>query len=205
MPTVVTMRRHRGAIAIQLAGEAAEHLLAREPVEARALVEGVALDEAEWAELHTAGRRRLAFERALTALSRRSYTEHELRQRLGRRFAPEEIDPAVARLRELGYVDDARWAADFVETRRGRLGGRRLRQELARRGIVPEHVEAATGDLDDAAAAVATAQRRLPALRRLEPAQQRRRLYGYLQRRGFSHDATRQALAETLDADAHPE
>ena len=201
MPTVTSITCRRGAIAIQLAGEPGEHLLAREPVEARALSEGVALEESEWAELRATGRRRLALERALASLSRRSHTEHELRQRLRRQFADEEIDTAVDRLRQLGYLDDARWATEFVEARRGRLGARRLRQDLVRRGVPREHVEAATDNLDEAAAAIATARRRVPSLRRLEPDLRRQRLYGYLQRRGFSYDVTRRAIAEVLAVD----
>ena len=116
MPTVTSITRRRGAIAIQLAGEACEHLLAREPVEARALSEGVALEESEWAELRATGRRRLALERALASLSHRSHTEHELRRRLRRQFVDEEIDTAIDRLRELGYLDDARWASEFARS-----------------------------------------------------------------------------------------
>jgi regulatory protein len=204
MPTIATIQRRRGALVIELEGTSGEHVLAREPVEALALAEGAALDDATWEELRATGRRRLVFERALTALSRRSHTEYDLRQRLGRQqFSSEEIDTAVVRLRELGYLDDARWAADFVDARRGRLGGRRLRQDLARRGVPREHVEAATSDLDETPAAIATARRRLPSLRRYEPMQQQRRLYGYLQRRGFSHDATKRAVSEVLGAETH--
>jgi regulatory protein len=201
MPTVATIRRRRGAVAIQLDGETVEHLLAREPVEACALREGTALGDKEWAELRSLGRRRLAFERALASLARRSHTTHELRQRLTKQFQPDEIDPAIERLIELGYLNDSRWATEFVEARRHRFGGRRLRQELARRGVARETVEVATGDLDDASAAIAVARRRLPALRRLDPEQRKRRLYGYLQRRGFGHDATQRALVEVLDAE----
>ena len=201
MPTVATIQRRRGALAIQLAGETVEHLLAREPVEASALQEGTALGDEEWAELRTLGRRRLAFERALASLARRSYTTRELRQRLTKQFQPDEIDPAIERLTELGYLDDSRWATEFVEARRHRFGGRRLRQELARHGVARETVEVATGDLDDAPAAITVARRRLPALRRLDPEQRKRRLYGYLQRRGFGHDATQRALVEVLDAE----
>lgn len=202
MPTIAAIQRRRGALVIELTGEAGEHVLAREPVEALALAEGSILDEATWTELRDIARGRLALERSLAALSRRSHTEHDLRQRLSRQFTAEEIDAAVERLRELGYLDDERWAAEFVEARRTRYGSRRLRQDLVRRGVARSHVEAATGDLDDTTAAITTARRRLPALRRYEPAQQQRRLHDYLQRRGFGYEATQRALAEVLGADA---
>lgn len=201
MPTIATIVRRRGALALQLAGEVGEHLLARESVEASGVREGTALAEAEWTALRAQGRERLVLERALLAISRRALTERELRDRLARQFEPDEIDLAVVRLTDLGYLDDQRRAVEYVEARRERYGSRRLRQDLARRGIPRNAVEAATDGLDEAAVAIEIARRRLPSLRALDEPQQRRRLYGYLQRRGFGHEVTRQALTVVIGGD----
>ena len=79
---------------------------------------------------------------ALRMLARRSYTEAELRARLERRRGADSqsVGAALARLTELGLIDDAAWAERFVIDRFERAGrGRhRIVSELATRGIEAE-------------------------------------------------------------------
>ena len=77
-----------------------------------------------------------AFDAALRLLARRAHSHVELRRKLGRRGYPEEeIGEALGRLSELGYLDDAAFAAGHVRRRSSSLGPLALSAELAARGV----------------------------------------------------------------------
>lgn len=72
----------------------------------------------------------------LRLLARRAHSRVELRRKLARRGYPEEeIRDALARLGELGYLDDAAFAASHVRRRSATLGPLALSAELAARGV----------------------------------------------------------------------
>ena len=85
--------------------------------------------------------------------------------------------------------------------RRG-AGPARLRQTLLDRGLPPDVVAAVAAECfaegEEGEVAVAVARRRLPALRGLAPDVARRRLAGYLSRRGHGADAIAHALRALL-------
>ncbi len=99
---------------------------------------------------------------ALRALMRRAHSTFELRIYLERRA----LDPSVkvgavrsvlARLKQEKLIDDAKYALDFARARASgrRQGGRRIAQELRKRGVPDRHIDAAIAqvfaDLDEAA------------------------------------------------------
>ena len=89
---------------------------------------------------------RRALELAWKALGRREHTVAQLRTYLeGKRVEPEAIEAALAEAAEAGALDDARYAQRFAEDKRAleRWGSERIERELHRRGVAPEHVEAA--------------------------------------------------------------
>ena len=141
---------------------------------------------------------------ALDLLSRKAWTRRELLGRLRRRGAPVEVAEAVvADLETRGYVDDEAFARAWAESRaRGRaVGSWRLREELLARGVARPLVDAAVrgafGEADEEARALAAAERRLPALRRLAPESVARRLSAYLLRRGYPSAVVRRVLRRT--------
>jgi regulatory protein len=108
------------------------------------------------------------YEIAVRALSRTARSTGELRQLLQRRIsssaassdaqrqaAMADIEAVIARLREHGYLDDARYARSFVASRidNDRQGRRRVERDLAARRVHPEliqkTVEAAYQDTDE--------------------------------------------------------
>jgi len=143
-------------------------------------------------------------------LGARAYATRELRQRLVRRGFPEpDVDAAIARLTAAGLLDDAAYARHLTRSRivGGRAAPRRVRLELARRGVDRATADAAVDAVvedeavDPAAALEALARRRAVTLARLDPATRRRRLYAYLARRGYDADDI-QAVLRRIDADA---
>ena len=142
---------------------------------------------------------------ALELLSRKAWTRRDLAARLRRRGAPGAVAAAVvADLEARGWIDDRAFATAWAETRaRGRgYGSRRLRQELLARGVARPLAEAAVreafAEASEEARARAVAARRLPLLRRSDPAQAARRLAGYLERRGYPAGVVRRVVREAL-------
>ena len=84
-----------------------------------------------------------ALDRALTLLEYRARSAQEMRRALMQREFPEDVaDEVVARLRELGYIDDAAYARALVSsTIRKGSGSRRARYALMQRGV-PDDVSA---------------------------------------------------------------
>jgi regulatory protein len=141
---------------------------------------------------------------SLNLLSFRARTATELRRRLREKGFPEEVvERCVAELVERGLVDDSAFAETFVRDR-VRLrpsGARRLAQELRRKGVdadtAGEAIEEVlrsedVSELELARVAVSKWARRSGE----EPERARRRLYGFLARRGFGGDTVRQIMEE---------
>ncbi|MBY5921469.1 regulatory protein RecX [Ferrimonas balearica] len=74
---------------------------------------------------------------AVGLLSRRDHSREELKRKLrSRGFVVSDIDKAIERVDEWGYLNDARFAEGFVRYRSGRgLGPIRLANELRERGV----------------------------------------------------------------------
>jgi regulatory protein len=146
----------------------------------------------------------------LRSTQARPQTEAEIRAKLRRReVAPEDADAAVAEAKRIRAIDDAAFAAAWVEDRgrkRG-MGAPRLRQELERRQV-PDHVVdsalTALDDRDDLAAATALATARaatFPAT--LPPETAARRLTGYLARRGYTPAQAQRVAIEVSGLGRH--
>jgi len=88
------------------------------------------------------------YEIAVRALARKARSTGELRQLLARRNGTkQDIDAVIARLREHGYLDDARYARAFVSSRieNERQGARRVQRDLAARRVHPELIAKTIG------------------------------------------------------------
>ncbi|MHB1596276.1 MAG: regulatory protein RecX [Streptosporangiaceae bacterium] len=145
---------------------------------------------------------RLICLRLLTAAPR---TRAQLADTLRRRNVPDDAAEAVlSRFTEVGLIDDAMFAAAWVESRHhGRgLGRRALAAELERRGVERGEIEAAVGRLSpetELATARDLVRRRLPATRG-QPAPARiRRLVGMLARKGYPAGLAFRVVREALD------
>lgn len=149
---------------------------------------------------------------ALRLLERRDHALGELRQKLSRKYPQQRdaVDVVLGYLQETGVIDDARFAREFVHylqstNPKGRL---RLRQELQKKGIDSEVIQATLAELDDDETTLACqlAERKAASFPAgLERQKQQERLYRFLVSRGFDFDtarsATRQAL-EGMDSEA---
>jgi regulatory protein len=150
---------------------------------------------------------------AFELLARNAWSARELHRRLERRGAPPDLARSVvAELETRGYVDDGAFARAWADTRaRGRrVGSRRLRQELAARGIarplVDAAVAAAFGEVGEEERALEAGRRRLPALlRQGRPDRAPGRLYRYLVRRGYPAGLIASVVRRLTGAEAEGE
>lgn len=94
---------------------------------------------------------------AVKSLGAKMKSERDLRRRLNERVSPDEdgrrvVERVIAKLKELGYLSDARFAADFARLRQEneKLGQRRVQQGLMQKGIASSLVnEAVTKQYED--------------------------------------------------------
>jgi regulatory protein len=166
------------------------------------LTRGRTLTSAEWDAIRAEGRVGLAVRHAMNLVARKPRSESEIRRTLlthAAAFEPSEVDAAMARLRDLGAVDDSRWAASYVaQPRANGRGARLLRRELGQRGVQDADATEALDGRDEGAAALAAALKRTRSLRGLDREAARRRLYDFLRRRGFDDSVARRAMETAL-------
>jgi regulatory protein len=81
---------------------------------------------------------------ALKVLTGRAHSTGELREKLRRRAEkPADIDDVLARLKDVGYLDDRRYAEGFAAARLSneKFGRTRVVQDLRQRRVAPELAE----------------------------------------------------------------
>ncbi|HEY3288470.1 MAG TPA: regulatory protein RecX [Gemmatimonadaceae bacterium] len=171
------------------------------------LAVGKVIDEAAGDRLMVAARKLEAFDRAAAALGRRARSAHELeRWLLQRGFDRADVTDAVQRLEEIGAIDDSQFARAFARSRalgKG-MSRRRLAQELSRRGVDRAMADAAIAEVleeesvDERALLEGAARKKLAMLQGQEPEVVKRRLYGYLARRGYNADDIGVVLKKVL-------
>jgi len=140
----------------------------------------------------------------LRALTRRDMSEREVRTWLAGRDVPEnDVEQWVERMQRLGYVDDLRMATHLVDklVARGGKGRQVIVQKLGERGIDRSTAAEAVSHLDEdseQAQATELAVARASRMGSLPAEAARRRLHGFLARRGYSSAVIREALQHAL-------
>ncbi|MGE0130190.1 MAG: regulatory protein RecX [Blastocatellales bacterium] len=136
------------------------------------------------------------FERALNLLSYKPRSLAEMRARLMEKDWAEEavVEQVVARLEELGYLNDEQFAANFASSRLTAkpIGRTRLRRDLQHKKLPSETIENALDDAYDQQSEEELIQRAINKRVRLKGApttrEETKKLFDYLIRRGFSYD-----------------
>ena len=142
---------------------------------------------------------------SMRALARRGMSTHEMTQFLAtREFEAEEIAAEIARLERSALLDDAALAETLTRTLRERkgLGAAAITAELRRRKIDQEHIGAAVDFEHDEEQERANelALKRAPQLRSLDSVTAKRRLRGFLMRKGYSGSVVSAAVATALES-----
>jgi regulatory protein len=141
---------------------------------------------------------------ALRKLTVRACTRHELDQALQAKNVPQAaIDAVLDRLEEVGLLDDASFAVDWVTSRQQRrhLSRQVLRRELQAKGVDRSAIDSALDHVDHDAelrSARELVERKRAAMNGLSRDVQYRRLAGMLSRRGFDTATTTRVLTDVL-------
>lgn len=146
-----------------------------------------------------------AFRTLLRALERRSFASADLGRRLLRKGHPRHaVETALDRAATLGLLDDAHFAATFVQTRaaRGR-GPSRLVRDLLAMGVERAHIDRALAaewpeGADRTGVPRALAAKRAAQLGDLPRPVKRRRVLAYLARRGFAGRDISELVAQVV-------
>ena len=114
---------------------------------------------------------------AVRSLASKMKSERDLRRRMQDRAEPGDegraaMDRVIIKLRELGYLNDERFAADFTRLRKEneKFGRRRVQQGLMQKGIAAPVTNEAVGNAYDDIDEVALAKQYIERKRMKQPA-----------------------------------
>ena len=148
------------------------------------------------------------FEYAVGALARKMRTVRDLKRLMRTRAEEGEageraMDRVVARLKDLNYLSDTRFAADYTRLRKEneKFGRRRVQQDLVQKGVHKELIASTLSKAYDDVDEVALAREYIARKRMKRPEgedakKQAARVMGRLMRAGFSSGAIFKVLRE---------
>jgi regulatory protein len=143
-----------------------------------------------------------SYQYALRLLTGRDYTVARIRRKLAaREVGEQDLEDLILRLQREGWLDDRRYAERFAESAlsSGRYYGVRLRLEMRRRGftadVVQETLAPLLAESDEISEVRSAAERRYPGFSYSAATDRdKRRVVGFLQRRGFGLSSIMRAL-----------
>ena len=130
------------------------------------------------------------------------YTKSEMEQRLAREgFSTQAIETTIAELIHSGHIRDRQYAENWIVRRQksNPRGKTLLKNELLDKGIdreTAEQVVAKVETEDETKVALQIAQKRAKQYKRLPVHVAKRRLHGFLARRGFGSEVVRHVLQQ---------
>ena len=141
---------------------------------------------------------------ALELLSNKSYSKSQMTYQLGQKgFGTEAIDITLEDLEQLGHIKDENFAKKWVERRqRSKPKGKKvLEHELTNQSIdktTVDRVLAGIHDGEEVNIALQLAQKQVKRYQSLAPEVAKRRLYGFLLRRGFDYETIQSVIERVL-------
>ncbi len=134
-----------------------------------------------------------AYAAALRFITLRPRSESEVRNRLARQFPPEVIATALHSLKSEGLLDDALYARLWTESRVSRhpRSGRLIKRELMSKGVASDLASDVVREIDDVQGAYLAGSKQARKIAATDLPTFQRRLWSYLQRRGFSDSLSR--------------
>ncbi len=132
----------------------------------------------------------------------KTYTKSEMERRLAREgFSEKAIETTVEELIDSGHIRDRKYAENWIVRRlkSNPRGKTLLKHELLDKGVDRETAEQVVAQVeteDEATLALQIAQKRVKQYRQLPVHVAKRRLHGFLARRGFGSEVVRQVLEQ---------
>lgn len=167
------------------------------------LEEGAHIDPEEYCDRMAALQFADCYEAGLTVLDQAACTTGDMKRKLMRKgFVEAAADAAVEKLKEVGFLDDLRYAERMAQSQLKKpVGAYAVKRKLRAKHLTEEAVEAAMEDFDEeqqSAACRAAAEKLYRKYAALPPREGRAKLSQALARRGFSWDAISSAVEDTI-------
>ncbi len=164
--------------------------------------EGQELSEEIYRHIMTTVLPRRAKLRSMNLLQSRDYTRKQLEDKLRQGDYPDAcIEEALDYVEAYGYIDDARYARDYIEYNLSTKSRIRIETDLMKKGISRDVIRCAYEELehkglrqDEAAMIQALLQKRHYCADTAD-SREKQKIYGYLCRRGFSPETVMKALS----------
>ncbi len=141
--------------------------------------------------------------RAMNLLQKKDYTEKQLRDKLSDGDYPQElIDEAIAYVRSFNYIDDERYARDYITYHMSSRSKNRIIQDLANKGISKDVYQSILDELyqEDSDAEIEQIKKLL-IKKRYDPDttefEDKQKIMAFLMRKGYSSSDIRRAM-ETI-------
>ncbi len=166
------------------------------------LKEGMEIDADELAQIQLQSERQKATDKAFEYATRYFKPERKVREHLKEKgYVKELIDEIMFKLKDYGYVDDEKYAMEYVSINAERKGVNRIKADLLNAGISEQIVNLALEELDSQyGACLKYAKRYASAHNPLD----KNKLFRHLYSKGFSFDDIKRACAN-LDIDEDEE
>lgn len=183
----------RGRYKIEIDGES-RFVLYKGELRTYHLKEGERISEEALTEISSEILPRRAKLRSMNLLKSRTYTEHQLREKLRQGFYPEAvIDEAVEYVKSFHYIDDRQYAKDYIVYYSESRSRGRITQDLIKKGIAKELINEIYGeeieeDLPDETVLMEKWIQKRNYNRDLADYKERQKMGAFLYRKGFSLD-----------------
>lgn len=139
--------------------------------------------------------------RSMNLLQSRTYTRKQLEDKLKQGEYPQEcIEEALAYVESYGYIDDQRYARDFIEYHIQNKSRSRIETDLMKKGISKEVMRNAFEELEELGVEQDEMELIVELLKKKKycantaTKQEQQKMYGFLYRRGFHSDVISRAL-----------
>jgi regulatory protein len=205
--TVAAIRERDRKRSEVLTDEGLRFVLYKAEIRKYHLTEGAEIPEEDLREIQQVLLPKRAKLRAMNLLQSRDYTESRLREKLTEGgYPPEVVDEAVAYVASYHYIDDGRYAADFVRARMGRHSRARVRMDLLSKGIDPDTADRALEEAysdellaaeDPEIALIRAAIRKKHFDPQTATWEEKQKFLAAMCRKGFSADKVREAFSTT--------
>ena len=139
--------------------------------------------------------------RTLRLLEQGDRTKKGLENKLEQNgYPPEAVEEAIVYAESFHYIDDKRYAVNYIQNQRGCKGRARIMMELRNKGVSQEDIDFAFQETEEGAD---TRERIRELIRKKRKSQgtmeekERQKLYGFLMRRGFASSDILSVLRES--------
>lgn len=165
------------------------------------IAEGRELTAADYQEIMCTLLPKRAKLRAMNLLKSREYTEKKLRDKLAESCYPAEVvDEAIAYVKSFHYIDDERYAGQYIEYQLDFRSKRRIENDLLEKGVDKDIICNIFSRLEedgiqpDETSMIEKLLRKRHFDKENATIQEKQKTYAFLARKGFSHENIQKAV-----------